>query len=100
MHDECGGRSVTVVYSGTNKHSFIAAYPEEAAMLDARTIVKGWARTGVTWSAWADPADHPGAVPVCEFFGTPGRRADSHLYTADAIECTRFDRIPDGPSVS
>jgi hypothetical protein len=59
-------------YNARLDHYFMTAFPEEAAMLDAGILVKGWSRTGVTFNVWRDAPDDPGAVPVCRFFGTPG----------------------------
>ena len=75
-------------------HYFITAYPDEAAMLDAGTLVKGWTRTGVAFNAWMTASDHAGAVPVCRFFGTPGVGPNSHFYTADANECALVKQNP------
>ena len=82
-------------YNASLNHYFITAFPEEAAMLDAGVIVKGWVRTGVTFNAWRDPADDPAAAPVCRFFGTPGVGPNSHFYTADAAECATVKANPD-----
>jgi uncharacterized protein (DUF1800 family) len=81
-------------YNASLNHYFITAFPEEAAMLDAGTLVKGWARTGVTFNVWRDAADDPAAVPVCRFFGTPGVGPNSHFYTADAAECALVKTNP------
>ena len=82
-------------YNASLNHYFVTAFPEEAAMLDAGSVVKGWARTGVTFNAWRDAADDPAAVPVCRFFGTPGVGPNSHFYTADAAECAIVKGNPD-----
>ena len=63
-------------------------------MLDAGTVVKGWARTGVTFNVWRDAADDPAAVPVCRFFGMPNVGPNSHFYTADAAECALVKTNP------
>jgi serine protease len=34
------------------------------------------------------------AVPVCRFFGTPGKGPNSHFYTADANECVVVKQNP------
>ena len=75
-------------------HYFMTAYADEAAMLDAGNAVKGWTRTGVEFKAWAGAPDHPGAVPVCRFFGTPGKGPNSHFYTASADECALVKQNP------
>ncbi|MDQ6916709.1 MAG: DUF1800 family protein, partial [Pseudomonadota bacterium] len=86
--------NVIEYYNATLNHFFITAYADEAAMLDQGIIVKGWTRTGVTWSAWANPAGSASAVPVCRFFGTPGKGPNSHFYTADAAECALVKKNP------
>ena len=87
--------NVVEFYNASLGHYFITAYADEAAMLDAGNLVRGWARTGVEWSAWANAEDHADAVPVCRFFGTPGRGPNSHFYTADAGECAQVRQNPD-----
>jgi uncharacterized protein (DUF1800 family) len=86
--------NVIEYYNASLNHYFITAYPEEAASLDQGVVVKGWTRTGVTWSAWANPGDSATAVPVCRFFGTPGIGPNSHFYTADAAECALVKKNP------
>lgn len=85
---------VVEFYNQALNHYFITAFPEEAAMLDAGTTVKGWTRTGVTFNAWQSPGDDPLAVAVCRFFGTPNVGPDSHFYTADAAECATVKANP------
>ena len=82
-------------YNAALNHYFITAYPEEAAMLDAGVVVAGWTRTGARFSAWAQAGDKASAVPVCRFYGTPGRGPISHFYTADASECALVKQNPD-----
>ena len=81
-------------YNAGLDHYFMTAFPEEAAMLDAGIVVKGWARTGITFNVWRDAPDDPAAVPVCRFFGTPGVGPNSHFYTADAAECALVKANP------
>src|SRR6185295_9721391 len=78
---------VVEFYNPSLNHYFVTAFPEEAAMLDAGIVVKGWARTGVTFNAWRASGEEPAAVAVCRFFGTPDVGPNSHFYTADATEC-------------
>ena len=78
---------VVEFYNASLNHYFVTAFPEEAAMLDAGTVVKGWARTGVTFNAWRETGEDPSAAAVCRFFGTPSVGPNSHFYTADATEC-------------
>jgi uncharacterized protein (DUF1800 family) len=86
--------NVIEYYNATLNHFFVTAYPDEAAMLDQGVVVKGWTRTGVIWSAWANASDSATAVPVCRFFGTPGKGPNSHFYTADANECAVVQQNP------
>ncbi|MBK9702641.1 MAG: DUF1800 domain-containing protein [Betaproteobacteria bacterium] len=82
-------------YNRRLDHYFITADVDEAAMLDAGSAVPGWTRTGAEFNAWATSGDAAAAVPVCRFFGTPGRGPDSHFYTADAAECAQVKSNPD-----
>jgi uncharacterized protein (DUF1800 family) len=86
--------TVIEYYNAALNHYFMTAYPDEAAMLDAGVVVPGWTRTGVTWSAWANPGDDPMAVPVCRFVGTPNIGPISHFYTADPNECAIVRQNP------
>lgn len=81
-------------YNAALDHYFVTAFPDEAAMLDAGVVVKGWARTGVTFNVWMGAGDDSAAVPVCRFFGTPGVGPNSHFYTADPAECTKVKTNP------
>ncbi len=85
---------VVEFYNASLGHYFITAFPEEAAMLDQGTLVPGWARTGVAWSAWKFAGESPTAVPVCRFFGTPNVGPNSHFYTADPNECATVKLNP------
>ncbi len=71
-------------------HYFISGLPADIAALDSGTL-KGWARTGHTFKAYAEPV--AGANPVCRFYLPPGN-GDSHFYSASPAECaevrTRF----------
>jgi len=75
-------------------HYFMTAYPDEAAMLDAGVVVPGWKRTGVQFAAYASPTDNADALPVCRFFGTPGKGPNSHFYTANRDECASVKQNP------
>ena len=84
-----------IEYYNASLNLFLAtAYPDEAAKLDQGFAGKGWTRTGVTWSAWANPGDSSTAVPVCRFSGAPGTVPYSHFYTADANECAAVEQDP------
>lgn len=52
----------------------------------------GWIDTKDYFLAWRDGTQ--GAVPVCRFYGTPGKGPNSHFYTADAGECAFVKKDP------
>ena len=86
--------SVVEFYNASLNHYFLTADAGEKAILDHGVAIPGWTRTGVTWSAWANPGDSATAAPVCRFFGTPGQGPNSHFYTADASECATVKQDP------
>jgi uncharacterized protein (DUF1800 family) len=86
--------NVVEYYNASLNLFFATADPNEAAKLDQGLSGKGWTRTGVTWSAWANSGDSSTAVPVCRFSGAPGKVPSSHFYTADADECAAVKQDP------
>jgi uncharacterized protein (DUF1800 family) len=87
------GRAVEF-YNTDLHHYFITAFPEEAAGIDKGTAGPGWTRTGGSFGVFLDAADEPALVPVCRFYGTPGKGPNSHFYTADAAECEAVKKDP------
>ena len=82
--------SVPVVeYFNINlRHYFDTASTAEMTSLDNGGAGPGWQRTGNDFRAWVPDSGVPvGAVPVCRFYGRPGRGPNSHFYTADQDEC-------------
>jgi uncharacterized protein (DUF1800 family) len=79
-------------YEPALRHYFMTAYPEEADMLDAGQVVKGWSRTGGQFTIHTDPA--PDRRAVCRFYGAPGSGVQSHFYTADPAECEWVKTLP------
>ena len=77
-------------------HYFVSAIPAEIATLDAGTAIRGWLRTGGTFSVWSQSAGVGGASPVCRFY-IPPASGDSHFYSASPAECdevrTRFPQF-------
>lgn len=86
--------SVFEFYNINLNHYFITASAGEAAGIDGGAAGPGWVRTGLDFKAYPLQASAPGAVPVCRFYGTPGRGPNSHFYTADAGECEQVKRDP------
>ena len=90
--------TVIEYYHPAINHYFITAFPDEVAMLDAGIVVPGWKRTGLEWKAWGAAGDMANTVantvPVCRFYGTPGKGPNSHFYTANAAECAQVKNDP------
>ena len=91
------GRSIEITefYNTTLNHYFRTANVGEATGIDAGAAGPGWVRTNLPFRAWATRSDAPlNAVPVCRFYGTPGRGPNSHFYTSSATECSLVKRDP------
>jgi len=87
---------VTVVeyYYPALDHYFITALPSEIAALDSGQFL-GWSRTGLTFQAFADPAN--GTNSVCRFYIPPP--AASHFFSASPAECAAvLAKIPVDPN--
>jgi carboxypeptidase C (cathepsin A) len=79
--------TVVEYYRAGVDHYFMTASPQEQRALDDG-VQAGWARTGVTFLAWTDPAKAPAtARPVCRYYGRPEAGLDSHFYSAFGDEC-------------
>lgn len=69
-------------------HYFVTRDRGEIIGIDTGSAGPGWQRTGFGFVAYAAESGIPtGAVPVCRFYGTPGRGPNSHFYTLSASEC-------------
>lgn len=72
------------------RHYFIAAGPDEIALLDAGGQ-GGWKRTGQRFRAWAGVSDAPPeARAACRFYA---QGPNSHFFTADASECASLRQL-------
>ena len=92
MRYELGAPSASapaVEYYNTGlQHYFVTAGPGEMATIDAGGAGPGWQRTSYGFRAYLPETGIPiGALPVCRFYGTPGRGPNSHFYTVSATEC-------------
>ena len=74
-------------------HYFLSWRPSEIAALDAGTAIRGWARTGATFRAWATP--EAGSSPVCRYY-IPPALGDSHFYGRGNAECEATGREQPG----
>ncbi len=74
----------TEYYHAGFGHYFVTGSADEAAAIDSG-VIKGWARTGQTYSVYAQSG--AGLSPVCRFFSTSFAPKSSHFYTPSAAEC-------------
>ena len=83
-----------IEFFNTNlNHYFSTGGSGEIAGIEAGAAGPGWQRTGLSFKAYAPESGiAPGALPVCRFYGTPGRGPNSHFYTVDATECELVKR--------
>lgn len=88
---QVSGAGVAPVASTTNviefhhtalDHYFISAAPEDIDALDSGRF-PGWARTGLSFKAYAQAT--PGTSAVCRYYLPPP--LDSHFYSASPDEC-------------
>ncbi len=88
------GNEVEVVefFNAGLGHYFMTADPNEIAILDIGTAIRGWVRTGAQFKAWA--ASSGQGQPVCRYYGTPGIGPDTHFYSVDPNECAILSHEP------
>ena len=79
-------------YNVDLKHYFRTSTPSESSFVLTGGAGASWRDTQDYFLAWRD--DSQGAVPVCRFYGTPGKGPNSHFYTADAGECAFVKKDP------
>jgi len=88
-------KTVTEFYNTTLNHYFMTAEQAEVNAILAGSAGPGWVLTGKTFKAYPSVANgRLDAVPVCRFYGTPGKGPNSHFYTADAAECATVKLDP------
>ena len=75
---------VVEFYNASLDHYFMTSMPNEIAMLDAGTQIKGWTRTGHAFKAHTTP--QAGTLPACRYYIPPGY-GDSHFFSAAPDEC-------------
>lgn len=71
-------------YNASLDHYFLTHVAAEAALLDAGTTIKGWARTGRSFGVWGSA--QAGSSPVCRYY-IPPDKGDSHFYGRGTTEC-------------
>ncbi|MEP7208645.1 MAG: choice-of-anchor Q domain-containing protein [Casimicrobiaceae bacterium] len=84
---ETGNAPVLLVveyYNASLDHYFITYVPGEIATLDAGIAIKGWVRTGYTFTAYRTA--QAGTSPVCRFY-IPPASGDSHFFGRGTAEC-------------
>ena len=88
-----GEALVQEFYNVHLNHYFITPYTAEADNIILNgSAGPGWDRTRLNFGAWQD--NGPTGVPVCRFYGTPGKGPNSHFFTADAGECAAVKKDP------
>jgi streptogramin lyase len=75
--------AVVEYYNAALDHYFVSALAADIAALDSGAL-RGWARTGLTFNGYLEPA--AGASAVCRFY-LPPQNGDSHFYSASPAEC-------------
>jgi uncharacterized delta-60 repeat protein len=86
---------VVEYYNTGLHHYFVTAGPGEMAIIDAGGAGPGWQRTDYGFRTYLPETGIPvGALPVCRFYGTPGRGPNSHFYTVSATECASVKQDP------
>ena len=75
---------VVEFYHAGFDHYFITWMPSEIAILDAGTQIRGWARTGHSFTTYATAQS--GTSPVCRYYIPPGL-GDSHFFGRGTVEC-------------
>ena len=76
-------RVVEYYHAGLD-HYFITWMPNEIAILDAGTQIRGWTRTGHSFKTYTTP--QAGTSPVCRYYIPPGL-GDSHFFGRGTVEC-------------
>ena len=88
-------KTVTEFYNTTLGHYFMTAEQAEVQAILAGSAGPGWVLTGHTFNAYPSVANgRADAVPVCRFYGTPGKGPNSRFYTADPAECAAVKLDP------
>jgi len=65
-------------------HYFLTWIADEIGLLDAGTVIQGWARTGKSLSVWRSA--QTATSPVCRFY-IPPALGNSHFYGRGTAEC-------------
>ena len=88
-----GEAFVQEFYNVKLNHFFMTPYIAEADNIILNgSAGPGWDRTRLNFNAWQDGSTT--GVPVCRFYGTPGRGPNSHFFTAEAGECAAVKKDP------
>jgi len=76
--------AIVEFYNAALDHYFITWVPAEIALLDAGTTIRGWTRTGKTFTVLQGAVT--GTSPVCRIYIPPGK-GDGHYFGRDKTEC-------------
>jgi hypothetical protein len=87
--------SVVEFFNTRLQHYFNTGGVGEILSVDKGNAGPGWQRTGLGFRAHVPETGIPaGALPVCRFYGTPGRGPNSHFYTVSPTECASVKLDP------
>ena len=81
-------------YHADFNHYFLTVDEAEISALDAG-LFSGWARTGQTIRVIVPAGEVAGDAPVCRFYGRPEAGLNTHVYTANATECSILSTQPE-----
>ncbi len=79
-----GSTEVVEYYNAALDHYFITWMPNEIAILDAGTTIKGWTRTGYVLRTYT--AAQTNTSPICRYY-IPPDLGDSHFFGRGTAEC-------------
>ncbi|MCA0239291.1 MAG: S8 family peptidase [Proteobacteria bacterium] len=79
-------------YNEDLNHYFRTGKKSDAAGVNRGEAGHGWLDTGDYFYGWTSAVE--GAIPICRFYGTPGRGPNSHVYIASGYDCEQVKLDP------
>jgi serine protease len=79
-------------YNEDLNHYFRTGKKTDAAGVNRGEAGHGWLDTGDYFYGWTSAVD--GAIPICRFYGTPGKGPNSHVYIASGYDCEQVKLDP------
>jgi hypothetical protein len=82
-------------FNSTLNHYFVTGSIGELNSIIRGDAGPGWSGTSLEFDAYENAQTAPAnAVPVCRFYGTPGKGPNSHFYTFEGPECEAVKKDP------